>query len=112
MESNIANKNHDLDETLGRMIERSQGLWKCKVCNKTSNMKGNIIRHGETHLQGIRHSCNICMKTYPTRHGLESHVSNVHSKLYSCKTCGRTDMNKITLRFTHKRNCNGTPQEQ
>jgi len=29
VESNIANKNHDLDEKFGRMVERSQGLWKC-----------------------------------------------------------------------------------
>ena len=112
MESNIANKNHDLDEKLGRIIERSQGLWKCKVCNKTSSKKSNILKHAETHMQGIKHTCNICMKTYPTRPGLESHVSDVHSKLFSCKICGRTDMNKKALRQSHKRHCDGTPQEQ
>ena len=94
------------------MIERSQGLWKCKVCDKISNHKGTILRHSETHLQGIKHSCNICMKTFPTRNGVRSHIADVHSKLYSCKSCGMTDMNNITVRTTHKRKCNGTPQEQ
>ena len=112
MKSNIANKNHDLDEKLGRMIERSQGIWKCKVCDKVSNRKENIIKHAETHLQGIKHSCHICMKTFPTRPGLQAHINEIHSKLYSCKICGKTDMNKLILRKSHKRNCNGTPQEQ
>jgi len=111
-ESDIANKNLDLDEKLEKMIEKSQGLWKCKGCNKTSNQKHHITYHAETHMQGIKHSCHICMKTYPTRNGLQSHVSDVHSKLYSCKICGKTDMNRTTLRKTHKRNCNGTPREQ
>ena len=94
------------------MIERSQGLWHCKICNKTSNLKRAIRDHAETHLQGIKHSCHICMKTYPTRHGVKTHMNDIHSKLYSCKICGRTDMNKMILRVTHKQNCNGTPQEQ
>ena len=94
------------------MIEKSQGSWKCKVCDKVSNRKEHIIKHAETHLQGIKHSCHICMKTYPTRVGVKTHINDVHSKLYTCKVCGRMDMTKITLRVTHKRNCNGIPQEQ
>jgi len=111
-ESDIANKNLDLDEKLERMIERSQGIWKCKVCDKTSNYKKDIIRHTETHLKGIKHSCNICMKNFPTRHGLNVHTSDLHTQLYFCQICGRTDMNKKTLRQTHKRHCNGTPLAQ
>jgi len=110
--SDIAIKNLDLDEKLERMIEGSQGLWKCIVCNKTSNRKANIMNHAETHLQGEKHSCHICMQTYSTRVGVKTHINDVHSKLYSCMMCGRTDMNKNMLRKTHKQNCNGTPQEQ
>merc|ERR1712142_1133057 len=47
-ESDIINENLDLDEKLKSMIERSQGLWKCKVCAKISNHKGTILRHSET----------------------------------------------------------------
>jgi len=104
--------NLDLDDKLERMVEKIEGLWKCKVCNKTRNRKDVIIKHAETHLHGINHSCNICMRTYPTKNGLQSHIYDIHSKLYSCKTCGRTDMNKNIVRNSHKRHCNGTPQEQ
>merc|ERR1719309_1440442 len=72
-DSNIDNKNIDLDEKLERMIEKSQGIWKCKVCNKIANQRNVIKNHAETHLQGIQHSCDICMKTYPTRVGVKTH---------------------------------------
>ena len=100
------------DEKLERIIENSQGLWKCNVCDKTSNWNSHILSHAETHIQGVKHSCNICMKTYPTRMGVKTHMYDAHSILYSCKICGRTNTNKKALRQSHKRHCDGTPQEQ
>jgi len=111
-ESDIIKENLDLDEKLENMIERSQGVWKCKICDKTSNYKSMIKRHAETHIEGSKHSCSICMKSFSTRRGVNVHKMDIHYKLYSCKICGRIDMNKATVRNTHKQNCQGIPQEQ
>jgi len=42
-------KNFVLDEKLEGVIERSLGVWKCKVCDKTSNSKRDLKYHAETH---------------------------------------------------------------
>jgi hypothetical protein len=41
----LLNTNHKLDHQIEQMIERNDGLWKCKVCGKTALKKNNIKSH-------------------------------------------------------------------
>ena len=106
----VHEKNLELDRQLEKLVEKSEGLWKCKLCEKTSTNKRHLLAHAEIHVDGIIHSCSICVKTFKTREGLRTHVRDIHSKLYSCMVCGSADMNRIAVK-KHKKKCHGIPEE-
>merc|ERR1712098_977057 len=72
--------NNELLLQVNEMIEKNEGVWRCKVCGKM--MKRD--------------------KTFPNRFGLGKHISGIHSELFSCNICGKSGMNKESLRH-HKR---------
>ena len=90
--------NRELDIQIERMIEKHEGLWKCKVCQKTAKLIGNIKIHAETHIERMSHTCHICSRTFPNRHGVRMHISNIHTQPISCEVCGKTGMNRNTYR--------------
>merc|ERR1712179_439905 len=53
-------ENNDLDLQILEMIEKSDGMWKCKVCGKTKVDKSHIREHAESHIEGMSHLCHIC----------------------------------------------------
>merc|ERR1711909_11106 len=87
----------DLDVQIKQMIEKSDDVWKCKVCGKTSSNMGNMWQHTETHIEGMSHSCHICNKSFSNRPNVRNHIKNIHSKLFSCDLCGKSGMNKMTF---------------
>ena len=94
----------DLDIQIEEMIEKNEGLWKCKVCAKATTGKDQIKVHAETHIGGMSHACNLCGKTFPNRPGLRSHISSIHSVLFSCELCVKSGMNRATYRMHKQRN--------
>ena len=81
----------ELDLQIEQMIEMKTGIWKCKVCKKSSTNKCIIRQHAEIHIQGLVHTCHICSKTSPTRASLKVHISNFHSGLsLTCDICNKT----------------------
>ena len=97
-----ANANSDLDLQILKMIEKSDGVWKCKACGKTNAHKGTVQIHAESHIKGISHACHICNKSFSTKKSLCVHINNIHSELFSCDLCGKSGMNKNSFR-NHKR---------
>ena len=57
-------KNHELDLQIDGMIEKNEGLWRCKVCGKTNKQKIDTKRHAEAHIEGVSHACHICRKLF------------------------------------------------
>jgi len=92
----------EMDIQTRPMIEKSEGVWKCKVCGKSSKDSGNIRRHAETHIEGLSYACHICSKNYPNRNGLRVHINMIHSELLCCDLCGKTGMNKKSY-YDHKK---------
>ena len=81
----------ELDNQIEEFIEINDGLWKCKVCGKTTQgQKQCMQNHAETHIKGITLACHICSKNYTTRQGLKMHISRTHSESFSCDICGKT----------------------
>ena len=98
------NINHELNHQTKEMIEKNEeGLWECKVCGKTSPYKWNTRKHTETHLEGISLICYICNKIFSTRDTLRAHMSNYHSKLFSCNICEKSGMNRNAYRMHKQR---------
>ena len=100
--NNLAlNTNHELDFQIEQMIEKNEGLWKCKVCGNTTATKQSTQRHAERRIEGVSHVCHVCSKTHSTRHNRQDHISRYHSGLFSCDICGKSGM---TRRAYHNHN--------
>ena len=94
----------ELDSQIQNMLERSEGLWKCRVCAKTFKDRCTIKRHAETHIEGVTHTCHFCNKTSSTRRTLRDHISNVHSGfLYDCEVCDKIGMTKNAITKHNKK---------
>jgi len=96
------NTNSDLDLQILEMIEKSDGVWKCKVCGRTAIKSTHIKDHAESHIEGISHACHICNNSFSTRNSLRNHINGFHSELLSCDLCGKSGMNKMSY-YKHKR---------
>merc|ERR1719318_2117090 len=83
----------ELDSQINQMLERSEEVWKCKVCGKRL-MEQDIKVHVETHIkgQGLLFYCHICNKTTTTKRSLQSHISNNHnhSGSFICDVCRKS----------------------
>jgi len=88
----------ELDIQIQNLLEKREGLWKCKVCSRNFNDRCTIKRHAETHIKGVAHTCHFCNKTSSTRRTLRAHIADMHSGvLYDCKVCDRTGMTKNAI---------------
>ena len=97
------NEIKELDLQITQMVEKSDGVWKCKVCEKiTSKNKGHIWEHAETHIGGMSHACHICDKSLSSRKSLRLHISAIHSEQLFCELCGKSGLNKNSYR-EHKK---------
>jgi len=95
-------ENSGLDLQIMQMIEKSDGVWNCKVCGKAEANISHIKEHAETHIEGMSHGCHICNKSFSTRPSLRGHIQNIHSEVFSCDICGKSGMNKHAY-YNHKR---------
>ena len=97
----LMNANSDLKLQLSEIIEKSDGVWKCKVCGKT-DYHNNIQRHAESHIKGMSYVCHICSKSFPNRNGLRVHIDTIHSELLTCNLCGKSGMNKKSYKHNNR----------
>jgi len=99
----VINDKKELDCLIEEILEQTQyGKWKCKVCGKISAQKHQAKNHAEIHIQGLSYPCLVCSKTCSTKQNLSAHVSNIHSGVFSCDICDKTDMNRKEY-HNHKR---------
>ena len=79
MTNNIKLKtNIDIDFQVKDLIEKGEGVWKCKMCEKSLKNNGHIIEHVETHIEGLSYVCDMCGKTLSTRSSLRTHRRKFH----------------------------------
>ena len=101
----LLNTNIELDHQIEQMIEKNDGLWKCKVCGKTTKYVHVIKNHAETHIEGVSHTCHICNKSSSTRVALKIHINDNHSDLsFIFVVCEKSEMSKNAFK-NHKRTC-------
>ena len=98
--------NTELILKINEMIEKNGGVWRCKICGKTTSVSFIMRTHAETHIEGMSHACHICSKTFSNRPCLRNHISDIHSELFSCDICEKTGMNRKAYRMHKLRNHN------
>ena len=94
-----------LEENANEMDEffsKIDGLWECKVCEKTFLRKDHIKSHVKMHKPAAKIPCPQCHQTLGNKDSLRKHLSYSHSSdRFTCETCGKTDMTKSKFK-THK----------
>ena len=71
---------NELEKTIEQYIETDEeGKLKCTLCGKEAvgknrgTARSNLGKHIETHLTGLSFLCQLCGKTFKTRHARECH---------------------------------------
>jgi len=67
-----------VDQMMSKTVNLGQTEYVCNVCQKIMKKKQHMMKHVETHIQGVTHACNLCGKTFKTRNSLETHKHAYH----------------------------------
>ena len=65
------------------MEEFTDGSYRCTVCGKKTkenSKRYDMVKHVETHIEGLSYTCPICLKTFKSRNSLSKHKSVNHNK--------------------------------
>ena len=69
----------EIENMVNQHIERDPaGVYKCKLCGKTTKFLSDMKKHIETHLEGLSYPCQLCGKTYRSKNVLSNHISRSH----------------------------------
>ena len=69
----------NLDAQIEEMMFKENGLWHCKMCDKSKPRKSNIISHVETHHMNNSIPCKFCEAIARNRPALAMHVRTKHT---------------------------------
>ena len=70
MENPVKIETEDQNIQLELMMEKNEGVWKCKVCGKTSVNKTHIALHAETHIRGSGAHMSHLQQNISNKNGL------------------------------------------
>ena len=61
--------NDDLNQNMAELVEWNGQPWSCTVCGKLAAKpnvlgKSNIMRHTQTHMEGLTYPCILCGKEF------------------------------------------------
>ena len=62
------------------LLIEENGIWKCKVCRKTSLSRSKLRDHAETHVEGLTYQCHKCYEICRNKYGLKNHIWSKHTK--------------------------------
>ena len=71
----------ELEEKIESMMERGEKGFVCKACEKYAGTRQHVIYHIEAnHVEGLKHLCTECHRSFKVRHSLQSHMNRKHKK--------------------------------
>ena len=71
-----------LEIRVNASYDKIDGAFVCKYCSKSFNKVFNVKEHVEIHFDGLSFPCDLCGKTYRSRHGLRTHKRNHRNEKY------------------------------
>ena len=77
-EENSDTNTADLVEKNSEMCEKVNGIYTCKVCQKTARDRNSLGHHIESHIEGITLTCEYCGKMFRTRDAIRKHKFRNH----------------------------------
>uniref|UniRef100_A0A673W9K0 C2H2-type domain-containing protein n=1 Tax=Salmo trutta TaxID=8032 RepID=A0A673W9K0_SALTR len=89
-------KSHELKHT-------GEKSYKCSVCEKSFNQKGNLNQHMLVHTGEKPFSCSVCGKCFTQKANLTAHqLSHTGEKPFSCSICRKGFTQKAYLKQHQK----------
>ena len=80
--SDVASLNtQEIKNKMKELYKKIDGVWKCMACDyNTANSSGTMLRHVETHMDGLSYTCNICSKEFRLRDTFYKHIRSASHK--------------------------------
>ena len=69
-------KKNEVDDEL---IVFREGLWQCKLCDRTDKKKSIMKCHLQVHSSSASHCCSYCGKTFKNKNSLKMHKYKIHT---------------------------------
>ena len=70
--------NSQVEGKIQEILTKEDGLYLCNVCGYKKKDKQDMVRHIETHIEGLSYPCSVCDKTFRSRNSLNVHKSTYH----------------------------------
>ena len=67
-------------ELYQRTNEGNGRAFECLGCGKFMNNQANMMRHVETHIEGLSYKCQVCGKMFRSSSSLSCHNTTFHNK--------------------------------
>ena len=72
---------NEIKAKVKELSEKIDGFYVCKVCQKISSHQHTLLRHIETHIDGLSYNCKHCGKTFRSVNSLITHKSIYHKSI-------------------------------
>lgn len=99
----------DVQSHSSQMVVKVDDMWQCCVCQKTLKNKSLLMKHTETHIEGVSIQCEVCRKLFRSNNSYQVHMSDYHTEgqegmSYTCNICWKICKSKPALRMHNNRN--------
>ncbi|XP_069489839.1 zinc finger protein 432-like isoform X2 [Ambystoma mexicanum] len=79
-------------------MQHNQMLYTCTECGKSYSLKGELVKHMQSHSRVRRYACSDCGKSFFWKANLTTHQStHTGDKPYACSFCHKTFSRKGNL---------------
>jgi DNA-directed RNA polymerase subunit RPC12/RpoP len=73
--------------------------FECDKCGRRLKWKYSLIFHFQTHETGVKHKCQICLKSFKTDINRYNHELRHKAPTVKCGKCGKELKNRTTLKI-------------
>ena len=78
-ESLVSHNQREIDAKVNELINKlERGKYQCVKCGKITKRREHMVRHVETHIEGLSYSCRLCERVFSSRNSLQTHKYSSH----------------------------------
>ena len=94
----------DREDKPWRLSYRANNIYYCENCKYFTKVRAHLLRHLESHVEGIKYECQFCAKTFQSSEGFRKHIGRLHSGQENVKA-------RSALKLTERKIISAEPRE-